>query len=351
MQTKSMLTNGVCLASLLISVGCVNRPASRAGSPPSTLSEKCCTAIHSTPTEPSSLPVRIVAYNVHLLPDLAARVAGKRSKSNYRAQAIGEQLAAYDLVGISEAFDRDYSQTLLDTLQAHSADHLSAVQGPQRSGRHLIGSGLMLLSRWPIEVSHTMTYSHASRFFTSGFKADGFAAKGAVHARLQLGDDSSAAIDCFLTHLESQSSSAREKQIAELAEFIAEYASVDLPMVVMGDFNVTADSSFSLDPVPTDTPYQKLLRALSYRDRQLIDVGTTCHQHGHHGTSDALAQDGDRRIDYIFLSNPTMTTHAQLAPVEACTLPMFDNQVPEASLSDHLAVACQTRFRWSPRRH
>lgn len=46
------------------------------------------------------IPLKILSYNVHLLPDVAARIAGKRSDSDYRAEAIGKQLVAYDIVGL-----------------------------------------------------------------------------------------------------------------------------------------------------------------------------------------------------------------------------------------------------------
>lgn len=135
-----------------------------------------------------TVPMRIVSYNVHLLPDIAARLAGKRGESAYRAQAIGKQLAEFDLIGLSEAFDRDYTQALLRTLQSNPTIPFAIAHGPGRSGRHLIGSGLVLASRWPIEQTHTITYSQASRFLTDGFKADGFAAKGALHARIRIGN-------------------------------------------------------------------------------------------------------------------------------------------------------------------
>lgn len=59
-----------------------------------------------------------------------------------------------------------------------------------------------------------------------------------------------------------------------------------------------------------------------------------------------MVQGGDRRIDYVFMSNPKMAFAAKLHPRSAQTLAMLDAQVPEGSLSDHLAVFCQADFRW-----
>ncbi len=295
-----------------------------------------------------AVPVRVVSYNVHLLPEVAAHVAGKCGASGYRATAIGARLAPFDLIGISEAFDHDHTLALLNSLQTSSEVPLAIAWGPQRSGRHLIGSGLVLVSRWPIEQTHTITYSHASRFINSGFKADGFAAKGALHARLRIGEDPDARLDCFLTHLESRSEDARAKQIQELSAFIAQHASRDIPLIAMGDFNVEALEGEAQQYVSRDTPYHRLRRTLVYQGRSLLDV-ETIRQYGPAGTSDAVARDGGRRIDYIFFSLPKGTGRSQLTPLSAATLPMLDERVPEGALSDHVAVTCDARFSWRTR--
>lgn len=301
--------------------------------------EKASSLIHDR-----LVPIRVVAYNVHLLPDIASRIAGKRRDSAYRAKAIGKRLKEFDLVGISEAFDRSDASTLLKTLQTDGDAQFAMANGPARSGRHLIGSGLVLLSRWPIEQTHLLTYSHASRFLTSGFKADGFAAKGALHARLRLGDEGTMQVDCFLTHLESHSVEARAKQIKEFRTFVAKHSSIGVPALLMGDFNVTADPLTTTVSRTNDSPYQRLHSALSFEQRQLIDVAAG-QVNGPFGTSDVLARDGDRRIDYIFVSNPASQAGIRLIPQQTFHLPMLDENVAEGSLSDHAAVACHAVLR------
>jgi endonuclease/exonuclease/phosphatase family metal-dependent hydrolase len=292
-----------------------------------------------------SVSLRIVTYNAHLLPGAAAGVAGERGAAKYRAGAIAEQLVEYDLIGICEAFDRVHSQTLIDAFQAGDPDRFQVAKGPKRSGRRLVGGGLLLLSRYPIEESHTTTYKHSSRFLTSGFKADGFAAKGALHARIRIGDDPHAVIDCFLTHLESRSKRARARQIKQLAEFIELHSTPQYPIVVMGDFNVAADAPNAVEQNGNKTPYQRLRAAMAHNDRQLIDVGSMFPK-SRGGTSDALAEDGGGRIDYVFVSDPQATDASRLEPKEARTLPLLDDKVPEGSLSDHLGVACRIEFLW-----
>ncbi len=211
----------------------------------------------------------------------------------------------------------------------------------------MVGGGLLLLSRFPIEQTHTVTYRNASRFLSSGFKADGFAAKGALHARLRLGDDPSAVIDCFLTHLESRSDKARDGQIDELAEFIKQHAAPGRPMIVLGDFNVTADRLPDVSEGEEVSQYGRLRQKLPHDGGQLVDVWPALRDE-HGGTSDALAEDGGRRIDYIFLSKPNAAKGtAVLRPREVKLVRMLDEDVPEGSLSDHCGVACLAEFRWA----
>lgn len=288
--------------------------------------------------------VSVVAYNVHLLPKVALKVAGKRSNSEYRSQAIAERLAQFDILGISEAFDPAYSRTLIAGLEKQSGDELSIVKGPGRTGRHLIGSGLLIASRFPVVETHTITYSHASRFVTSGFKADGFAAKGALHVRLQLFEDSQAYLDCFLTHLESRSQEARGRQIEQFAEFVADQSQPQVPLILLGDFNIEAA------PEDPESQYQTLLAALYDSNQRLMDAGHNVTK-GPKGTSNAITEDGGRRIDYIFLSENPASSKVRLELLQTQHLRLIDEKVKEGSLSDHLAVKSVMRAEcWKNRK-
>lgn len=290
--------------------------------------------------KPAQTPIRVIAYNVHLLPDLAAPFAGRRGTPKYRATAIAKQLVSYDVVGLSEAFDPGYTQALVSALQAESGGAFHIAIGPKRSGRHLIGGGLLLLSRYPIIESNTRTYQHASRFLTSGFQADGFAAKGALHARILVNENSHASFDCFLTHLESQSTEARDQQILELASFMREHTTAELPVLAMGDFNVPA--GVSQEP-ESSSSYQHLVQHMKHEGLNLVDVGRHIVD-GPLGTSNALSSDGGRRIDYIFTSHPNPKIQNILHPLRAEHRRLLDSRVPEGSLSDHLAVVCEFQF-------
>jgi endonuclease/exonuclease/phosphatase family metal-dependent hydrolase len=186
--------------------------------------------------------MRIATLNTHLLPRVGQAFASNRGQPEYRAGRIGRWAAEYDLVGLCEVFDDAYRQTLIDEAQRVSSAAFHVLWTPRPSGTSFANSGLMLLSRYPIVEQHAITYRHASRFLTHGFRADAFAAKGALHARLRVSQQPLVLVDCFLTHLESRSSAARAKQLDDLAKFVAEHGRPQRPAVLFGDLNVPADS-------------------------------------------------------------------------------------------------------------
>lgn len=61
-----------------------------------------------------AVSLRILAHNVHLLPNVALKVAGNRGDTKYRAKQIGKKLAAYDIVGLCEVFDPQHSRQVYD---------------------------------------------------------------------------------------------------------------------------------------------------------------------------------------------------------------------------------------------
>ncbi|MEZ6138215.1 MAG: endonuclease/exonuclease/phosphatase family protein [Pirellulaceae bacterium] len=294
--------------------------------------------LQSRPDVPGSMHLRTVTYNAHLLPMIATPVAGHRGQSSYRASAIATQLHDFDLIGLCEVFHDSHRQTLISQIESQASREFLKVSGPPRSGRHFVNGGLLLLSRFPVIESHTHTYRHASRFLSNGVYSDGFAAKGILHARIKI-NDSGMMVDCFLTHLESQSSSAREKQITEMCEFISSHAHDTETIVLMGDFNIVAtDHAIVEDYARTATSeYQRLMDSLANVRSTFADVGgdQDC------GTSDAISNDGGERIDYVFIAPPTFDSPTVRVATESVrNLRLLDRKVHEGSLSDHVAVAC-----------
>jgi endonuclease/exonuclease/phosphatase family metal-dependent hydrolase len=172
------------------------------------------------------VPLSVLFFNTHLLPGVAQLVAGHRGQDDYRTQAIAARLTQYDIVGLCEVFETRRRDGIVRRVQEASGGAYSWVGSDGATGRSLIGGGLLLLTRMPIEGEPQVhAYSAASRVYNTGIKADGLAAKGVIHARLRAGPGPGAGdgvfVDCFLTHLESISAKARARQIDELAAFIA----------------------------------------------------------------------------------------------------------------------------------
>ncbi len=295
--------------------------------------------------------LRVLFFNTHLLPAIAQSVAGKRGQDGYRTQAIAAAVAPYDLVGLCEVFEARRRREIIAGVEGAAGRSITWVESPPPEGRRLICGGLLLLSRFPLEGEpHWHLYTAASRVLTNGVKADGLAAKGVLHARLLVSASPPLVVDCFLTHLESISAEARAVQIQELAEFIAEHASPDRPLVLMGDMNVAADESAAAgDAATSDTEYRRLRQALRVGDAPLVDLWPAAHT-ARGGTSDALAGGECRRIDYIFLSPPAASGGIPWQARDVRVEPFLDAAVAQGSLSDHAGIACRLELVAGQRR-
>jgi endonuclease/exonuclease/phosphatase family metal-dependent hydrolase len=289
---------------------------------------------------PVDSTLRVLLFNTHLLPSIAQGVAGHRGQSDYRTQAIAARLHHYDIVGLCEVFESKRRREIMRIVSENSGHAFHWFESPKPTGRHLICGGLLLFSRLPIVGQpHCVTYSKASRAYSHGYKADGFAAKGALHAQLRV--DARVSIDCFLTHLESVSAEARTAQIHELAEFIAACSNPGRPLMLMGDMNVVAD--YPPTAGGEDSEYRELRNLLQHAGQPLLDIWPAL-QAGRGGTRDALAQEACNRIDYIFTSNG-QRGGAWLEPAAARVEPFLDSNVKEGSLSDHAGVECKLTVR------
>lgn len=293
----------------------------------------------------SPLRVAVLTYNTHLLPRVGERFASRRGRGDYRARTIGRLVAPHDLVGLCEVFDPRYRQALIDSAQAEAVDAFHVVWTKKPPGVGFANSGLLLLSRFAIEENHAITYADASRFSTHGFRADAFAAKGAIHARLRLRAAPALRLDCFLTHLESRSASARAGQLRQLADFMHEHADPARPALLMGDLNVTAGNGTDAED---DSPYARLTAELARSGIRLTDVGATRVEAGGGsgavGTSNPLSPDGGNRIDYIWVSCGSGGDW-RLTASDVEVIRFLDVEVPEGSLSDHSGVGCRLEFR------
>jgi endonuclease/exonuclease/phosphatase family metal-dependent hydrolase len=195
--------------------------------------------------------LKVITFNVQFLPGIAG-LANQRVDPEYRARTLGKLLASYDIVGLNEVFDPGHRAILLNELRnCLGDDYHCATPAPQQQSAFGIGSGLAIVSRLSILASHSMAYGNDSSVWKYGFAADGFAAKGALHARISRGGavPESDCLDVFVTHLESTEAAAREDQYPRLAQFIRTHAAPDQPSLILGDFNTVGDPPDQHDPL------------------------------------------------------------------------------------------------------
>lgn len=286
----------------------------------------------ATADQPAA-PLRVISYNVQFLPSLAAMV-NKRGDPRYRAKELGKVLAVYDIVGLNEVFDDRPRELLLEGLKQAWGDSFAAVVHP-KPGDGRFNGGLTIATRLPVLGSHTTIYTQASSPKKYGLGADGYAAKGVVHARIARGpDQKDQFVDVFITHMEAREDAIRPSQYKELAAFMKEHAAGTQPILVMGDFNTHGNPA---DQDDKESPYNVLLGDMraAIPDDELLDLWPTLHGRELGGTNEQDTTERGNRIDYIFLANPKGPMQL-LKPLTVRVNPFPDKKVEY--LSDHSAV-------------
>lgn len=206
--------------------------------------------------------------NVALLPVIHPQL-------HKRMAALGDELERrrYDLIGVQEAWrDKD-------------AAYLAARAGLEHYERFprdvAIGTGLAILSRWPLEHKEQKVFSvrpSALRVTQGEWPAN----KGVLYAQVQTPQG---ALDVYDTHLISDYDDARYyairlAQLYELAEEV-DLRSTGRPFVLLGDFNTA----------PLEAEYGVL--------RDLLDLEDACVK-GSQDLCGATLDDG-RRVDHVFV--------------------------------------------------
>ncbi|MBX7164976.1 MAG: endonuclease/exonuclease/phosphatase family protein [Pirellulales bacterium] len=277
-------------------------------------------------------PVRAISYNVQFLPSLAS-IANKRGNTKYRAAELGRKLAVYDIVGLQEVFDDAPRNLLLAGLkQAWGDAYAEAVHPRPADGR--FNGGLAIATRLPILAWHATYYTKSSQPKEYGLRADGFAAKGVLHARIaRSAERRDEFVDVFITHLEAAADELRPSQYKELAAFIAEHHDPAHPMLVMGDFNTHGNPA---DQDDATSAYHQVLTDMrgAAPKLRLVDLWPTLHGRELGGTNEQESTEIGNRIDYIFLANPVT---AELLRPRAVRVNPFPDEKTKF-LSDHSAV-------------
>ena len=212
----------------------------------------------------------------------------------------------------------------------------TAVTGPQSDDPRRFNGGLAIATCLPIIEHHSTIYSRYSRREDFGLRADGFAAKGVIHARISRskGSPKDKFIDVFLTHMEARDDSLRPFQYQEMAAFIRRYADWDHSTLIMGDFNTRGHPKYRND---AESQYSLLIKELTAAmpGKELRDLWPSIYGNALEGTNEQGSSGIGHRIDYVMLAVPVLSA-SRVCPIAVRVNPFLDEKV--AALSDHSAV-------------
>lgn len=291
-------------------------------------------AATSASAEEQSLTV--ITYNVQFLPGWASAV-NKRKEPEYRARRIAEEVSRFEIVALQEVFHDDYRQQIIDGVQEHWGGEANVFVSPKPADR--FNGGCMLMTKLPILETNAMMFEHYSSPDDYGVRADGFAAKGVIHARIgRAADRPDEFVDVYVTHLEARADHLRPLQYQEMAAFVKKTADPGAPALLLGDFNTRGMAEHRAD---AESQYHQLMRALTDAKPGTHDLWPELMGDMLGGTSEQESADIGKRIDYIFHA-PGASGPMRLQPRSIRVELYQDGKV--TALSDHNAVVSE--FVW-----
>ncbi|MCC6796818.1 MAG: endonuclease/exonuclease/phosphatase family protein [Candidatus Hydrogenedentes bacterium] len=282
--------------------------------------------------------INVLSYNVQFLPGIAAS-HNKRPNPEYRAKRIAEEVSKFDIVGLQETFEPSHRSAIKEGVKAAWNGTLNFVESPLPK-EFVANGGCLLMTKLPIIASDAVVYKHFSKPAEYGFRADGFAAKGAIWARIARSEAAmDDYIDVFVTHLEARADDMRPFQYKELAEFIKTKSDPTRPMLLLGDLNTRGSVE---DRKDSASQYSVMMTDFNAaREGGITDTWVALMGDKLGGTTEQESAEVGKRIDYVLLGNPKAPAF-QLKPTAIQVLGYQDPQV--TALSDHSAVSAE--FDW-----
>jgi endonuclease/exonuclease/phosphatase family metal-dependent hydrolase len=292
--------------------------------------------------------IAIAQYNVQFLfpswvPGAVLEALDHFPDSSLRANLIGQVLACRDIVSLNEVSNDDRRADIFASMEANAAacGRAPLIDGGTRfwdtfTGPHnsqtdpILDDEIAIASRFPIIQVHTLVYSDCTA-------EDCLADKGALHARLWRGPGHHGrdAIDVFNTHTNNGDRATLESQLQELKSFIQAHHDPEIPLIVMGDFNIPGNPS---DVADAGSLYNTMMNTLRQAAPGLVDTGDATQPSNMEETE---------RIDYLLVADlPTATT--QVDYFKNKFFDIDDDDLPQdGRLSDHGALL--TTGEWAIR--
>jgi endonuclease/exonuclease/phosphatase family metal-dependent hydrolase len=274
-------------------------------------------------------------------------------------------LDKFDVIALQEMFSlgsHNRKQLLINLSKKKGFAHHAAL-GSSWSSFKPIDSGLLILSRYPIIESDSIAFS-------KGMNIDGWSNKGVLSALIQYPCVSGENIKVLVitTHTQADYDSnntqyfeVQLQQVAELRDFVkkkhVQYPNV--PILLVGDFNINARVSPDSDGKEHSSGYKKLMDLLNFEiDHEKVEWRDLIYeQMGYHPVTFAdTVQDpetgetkprdivltnkvilGQRLyLDYIFYYNKNSQ---KVSVLNTQVEPFFVDGHPFGQLSDHYGVS------------
>ncbi|MES3101683.1 endonuclease/exonuclease/phosphatase family protein [Sphingomonas faeni] len=339
------------LALLIGASGCTSLPTPLMNQGPATKGPRVSVSADGSR---ASTTFDVLTFNIEGL-GWPARGKRRGSLAQINAQLKGmlARGTAPDVVMVQEMF----SQTAVKAVKG--VGYPNMVSGPSRTqgktlpgadrmpgpykwkkgelGIHLVGSGLSILSRYPITESRSEPFGKRR---CAGL--DCLGNKGVLYARMAI-PGVPGTINLFNTHLNSQASSrvsprrharAHRLQVEELGAFIAMVGDHDIPTIVGGDFNMKG-STIRFERFRNVTEPFSIVQEYCTENPLPCDV--------------RISWDGDEPwMDTQDLQLYETGSQVDVKPVRVEA--MFDGSADSPSLSDHDGFRVTYEVSWSIRR-
>lgn len=183
--------------------------------------------------EPSpAVLLRVLSFNINGLPTHPKKKHERYKESGKILAKLRKEGKAPHLVAIQEAFHGRTKELSDEAGYPHIA--WGAGPGPGK----LMGSGLLILSEYPLDGASTTNYQRCAGW-------DCFANKGALHVRVRV-PGLPESVDFYDTHLNADGNNgadpdevqrARDSQIAALIDFAGRTRKPGAPLLFAADFN------------------------------------------------------------------------------------------------------------------
>ena len=274
--------------------------------------------------------LNLITYNV----GLAVVVKGAEERKSLVIDALAG--CGADVVCLQEVFAPV-------TSSAEMAEALASTypySWSSDSGDSVAGSGLLILSRHPLEAEAELVFVDKDPL--------GLTDRMAIATDVRAGVDR---IHVICTHLNSGldagNTEVRLKQVDEIIEWSHDQGYLDGPTFLLGDFNLGPDPigacTAASDPpclAPDEATYAYLIETFDDPNRNWKQC-TQCREvFLPMQVIDLYADEPDQRLDHCFVKNIEPLAHAfsEIVFDENLSIEIDGDTIP--SLSDHLGIRC-----------